>query len=152
MQRPPASAPLVAIIDEDVWLLRQLSEDLQRLGVRVLGWNSPTFAAPILTRERCDAIVTEGPMKARSGLDLCTEVIEKLEGERPVMVLLTESSRAFTKKERALFDVCLRKPIDAEALLEEIKKAREARGIAEDVTAAEPAAEHATPRAAAGGG
>lgn len=135
MQRPPASAPLVALIDEDVWLVRSLSEELQKLGYRVLGWTSPTFAAELLATQRCDVIVTEAAMSALSGGELAAKAIEKYGEARPGLVLHTTAPKKVSRKDRALFDVTVTKPCTAEDLVVAIEKAMASRRP----VAAEPA-------------
>ncbi|MDQ3032178.1 MAG: hypothetical protein M3Y87_07170 [Myxococcota bacterium] len=126
MQRPPASAPLVALIDEDVWLVRQLSEDLQKLGYRVLGWTSPTFAAELLATTKCDVIVTEGVMSTLKGSELIAQANEKYGADRPGYVLHSTSPKKLSRKDRALFDVTVAKPCSPEDLVVAIKSAMEA--------------------------
>lgn len=126
MQRPPASAPLVALIDEDVWLVRQLSEDLQKLGYRVLGWTSPTFAAELLATTKCDVIVTEGAMSTLKGSELIAQANEKYGADRPGYVLHSSAPKKLSRKERGLFDVTVAKPCSPEDLVVAIKTAMEA--------------------------
>lgn len=135
MQRPPASAPLVALIDEDVWLVRQVSEELQKLGYRVLGWTSPTFAAELLATQRCDVIVTEGVMTSLSGADLCQKAIEKYGDARPGFVLHSAQPKKLSRKDRALFDVTVAKPCSPEELVAAIDQAMASRRKAPAVAA-----------------
>lgn len=150
MQRPPASAPLVALIDEDVWLVRQLSEDLQRLGFRVLGWTSPTFAAELLATQKCDVIVTEGVMAGLKGSELCAKATERYGEQRPGYVLHSVRPKKLSKKDRALFDVIVTKPCSAEDLVLAIRAAMASRRP--DAPAAAPdAPAAATPQLVAAG-
>jgi DNA-binding response OmpR family regulator len=117
MQKPPASAPLVGLIDQDVWLVRQLSEELQKLGFRVLGWTNSNSAAELLVREHCDVVVMDDVMtQLRGGRNLHTMALEKYGEERPRFILHSPTPSAISRHDRAFFDAVIAKPCSAETL------------------------------------
>lgn len=129
MQKPPASAPLVGLIDQDVWLVRQLSEELQKLGFRVLGWTNSSSAAELLVREHCDVVVMDDVMTELSGgRNLHAMALEKFGEGRPRFILHSPTPTTISHHDRLLFDAIIGKPCSIETLqttILQVMKSRE---------------------------
>lgn len=117
MQKPPASAPLVGLIDQDVWVVRHLSEELQKLGLRVLGWTDARPALDLLLRERCDVVVIDDTTsELRDETGAYTMALEKSGAERPRVILHSTSTSAVPPANRAFVDARVTRPCSAEVL------------------------------------
>src|SRR5690606_22420942 len=121
-----------AVVDEDVWRVRALSEVLQKQGFRVLLLTSPNNAVQLVDT-RCDVVLIAQTLKALPAAELARSLREKHGEKRPWLVLLGDD--ALTAG--ATFDVLAPREIDGDALLPMLLEAIEARRA--NVGAAVPA-------------
>lgn len=95
-------APIVAVAHHDVWAVRELSDLLQRQGMRVMLLSSAINALQLVATSRCDVLLLGDGLSSPSAPELCRLLREKLDGQRPWFVDIGRASR--TPEERALFD------------------------------------------------
>lgn len=119
----PREQVLVAVVDEDPWIVRSVNGVLRDVGFRTLGFSSPLTALEILVPRRCDVVVTEQRMTELSGSRLSALARERLGEDRPGFVLLTRSVATLQPGDRALFDACVEKPFQVISLIGAIERA-----------------------------
>lgn len=106
----------VAVVDENVWRVRHLSEVLQTEGHRVVLLTSSTNALALLSDGRCDVVLVVEALQGLSGSALCAALREKLGPKRPWFVLISEGDPPSDAVASA-FDVCVRRPITDAGLM-----------------------------------
>jgi FixJ family two-component response regulator len=122
-----STAPLIAIIDDEVSICRALSRLL-----RVANYRAETFCSPIgflesLTREMPDCVVLDLQMPAMTGVEL-QQQLQRLADPPPVIIITAHDEPKTRERCLALGAVCyLRKPIEGDVLLDSIEGAVRAR-------------------------
>jgi FixJ family two-component response regulator len=122
-----STAPLIAIIDDEVSICRALS----RL-VRVANYRAETFCSPIgflefLSREMPDCVVLDLQMPSMTGVEL-QQKLQQLADPPPVIIITAHDEPKTRERCLALGAVCyLRKPIEGDVLLDSIECAVRAR-------------------------
>ena len=130
------SGATVAVVDEDVWRVRHLSELLQKNGFRVLLLTSPNNALQLVDT-RCDVVLIAESLKALPADELGQALREKHGEKRPWLLLLDSDGLAA----RESFDVTVARATEDDALVPLLIEAGEARRActAAPVPAAAPA-------------
>lgn len=108
-------AATIAVVDENVWRVRHLSEVLQTRGHRVVLLTSSSNALTLLSDGRCDVVLAVEALQGLTGSALCGALREKLGAKRPWFVLLSDD--APDASIAAAFDVCVQRPITDEGLM-----------------------------------
>ena len=108
-------AATIAVVDENVWRVRHLSEVLQTQGHRVVLLTSSANALTLLSDGRCDVVLAVEALQGLTGSALCGALREKLGAKRPWFVLLSDA--APDASIAAAFDVCIQRPITDEGLM-----------------------------------
>jgi FixJ family two-component response regulator len=122
-----STAPLIAIIDDEVSICRALSRLL-----RVANYRAATFCSPIgflefLSREMPDCVVLDLQMPAMTGVEL-QQQLQQLADPPPVIIITAHDEPKTRERCLALGAVCyLRKPIEGDVLLDSIEGAVRAR-------------------------
>jgi FixJ family two-component response regulator len=122
-----STAPLIAIIDDEVSICRALSRLL-----RVANYRAETFCSPIgflefMTHEMPDCVVLDLQMPAMTGVEL-QQQLQRLADPPPVIIITAHDEPKTRERCLALGAVCyLRKPIEGDVLLDSIAGAVRAR-------------------------
>lgn len=116
------SGATIAVVDEDVWRVRHLSELLQKSGFRVLLLTSSTNAVQLVD-PRCDVVLVAENLRGLSEIELGRALREKHGDKRPWLVLLGDHAG----EPRADFDVVLARPVEDDMLVAALVEAVVAR-------------------------
>lgn len=116
------SGATIAVVDEDVWRVRHLSEVLQKSGFRVLLLTSPNNALQLVDT-RCDVVLIAQGLKTLSASELGQALREKHGEKRPWLLLLDGDGL----EAREGFDAVVDRTIEDEALVSLLIEAVEAR-------------------------
>lgn len=96
-------APIVAVAHRDVWQVRELSDLLQKSGMRVMLLSSSSNALQLVSTSRCDVLMIGDGLATPTGPELCRLLRDKLGERRPWFVHVGE--RLSRADDRAAFDV-----------------------------------------------
>ena len=127
------SGSTIAVVDEDVWRVRHLSELLQKSGFRVLLLTSPNNAVQLVDA-RCDVVLVAQTLKGLPPAELAQALREKHGEKRPWLVMIGDDG----PDPHAGFDRAVPRAIEDDALVPMLIETVEARRAS---TAAVPLAD-----------
>jgi FixJ family two-component response regulator len=123
---PPAAAPYVAVVEDDAHVRRALARLLATLGYDVRTFGSAEEVIDALPAGTPACLVLDANLPRMTGLDLHGRL--RRDGHRAGVVFITaDHELAASDRMRLTGAPCLRKPLDADALVGAINEVMETR-------------------------
>jgi FixJ family two-component response regulator len=117
------STPLIAVVDDDESIRRALSRLLRVGGFRVEAFASAALLLETLPGRGFACLILDIHLGGMSGLDLMESLSEAGSKTPVIIITASESESAEERATRGGASAFLRKPLDAEVLLAQIRKA-----------------------------
>jgi FixJ family two-component response regulator len=119
----PEREPIIAIVDDDVSMLRALRRLLRSVGLAVVAYTSAEefLQSSLQVRIRC--LVLDVMMTGMSGLDLLARLDASAVTLPVIIITARADEQTRLRAEQAGVVAYLRKPFEEEALLEAIRRA-----------------------------
>ena len=128
-----STAPLIAIVDDEVSICRALLRLLRVANYRAEAFNSPLLFLESLTERVPDCVVLDLQMPMMTGVELQQHLLQ-LDDPPPVIIITAHDEPKTRERCLALGAVrYLRKPIEGDVLIESIEEAVGARRKASTV-------------------
>lgn len=122
-----STAPLIAIVDDEVSICRALLRLLRVANYRAEAFNSPLLFLESLAERVPDCVVLDLQMPMMTGVELQQHLLQ-LDDPPPVIIITAHDEPKTRERCLALGAVrYLRKPIEGDALIESIEEAVNAR-------------------------
>lgn len=110
-------ANVVAVVDDDPYMLRALGRTLNANGYRTLLFDNPWTALNGIPAAAADLVITDRHMPLCSGPDLARRLRASWGDDAPPIVLLSGDLAGLEDGERSLFELVLAKPIRPDDLM-----------------------------------
>lgn len=127
-QAEPIPSHVVAVVDDDPFVLRALGRALTVYGHRTLLFDNPWTALSGLPAAQVDVIVFDRQMPGCSGPSLARRLRDGWNGGGPPFILISGDLYGLTIDEEALFDHVLPKPFHPDDLDRAIRNTRHRTG------------------------
>jgi DNA-binding response OmpR family regulator len=108
---------VVAVVDDDLYVLRALGRALSSNGYSTLLFDNPWTALSGIPAASVDLVITDRHMPHCSGPDLARRLRDSWGDGGPPLVLLSADLLDLEDAERTLFDLVLAKPIGSDDLM-----------------------------------
>lgn len=116
-------SPLLAVVDDDESVRRALSRLLRVVGYRVEAFASAAQLQPACPGERYACLVLDVHLGGMSGLDLMEALRRAGSGVPVIIITARDDESAEERAAQGGASAFLRKPLDAEVLLEQVRRA-----------------------------
>lgn len=129
---------VVAIVDDDPFMLRALGRALNGAGHRTLLFENPWTALSGIPAAAVDLVITDRQMPECSGPDLARRLRVGWGADGPPLVLLSGDLGGLEDGDRSLFELVLSKPIRPDELMLAIGRLLRRRRVSGPMRKAQP--------------